>query len=242
MKKICDKYPECFLNSRLNKIPATSKTRKIELVAFDMDGVLVDIRSSWQYIHDYFKVNNRKSVISYIKGEIDYLEFIKRDANLWTKNGKPVSINLLKEILSTAPLMKGAEECIKVLKNKGINTCIISAGLDLLAERISNDLGIDHFFANGIGTDEKNLFNGEGNLRVELLGKDKIIIDISKKFGINLENIASVGNSCFDIPMLKISGLGIAFNPDDECIKEAADYVIKDKDLTKIYQFLNLYI
>ena len=68
--------------------------------------------------------------------------------------------------------------------------------------------------------------------------KDKNIIHLSKILNITSENIVSVGNSCFDIPMFRESGLGIAFNPEDECTKDAAEVVINEKDLSKIIPYL----
>ena len=65
-----------------------------------MDGVLTDIMSSWKYVHDYFGTCNDQSVDDYLKGEIDDLEFIRRDVSLWQKNDKPVTRDKLVEILS----------------------------------------------------------------------------------------------------------------------------------------------
>jgi phosphoserine phosphatase len=49
-----------------------------------------------------------------------------------------------------------------------------------------------------------------------------------------LEACAAVGNSCFDIPMLEMCGLGIAFNPEDKCVVQSADVVVKGKNLRDI--------
>ena len=50
-----------------------------------MDGVLLDTVSSWRYIHEYFRTTNARSIIPYLRGDIDYLEFIRRDVSLWKK-------------------------------------------------------------------------------------------------------------------------------------------------------------
>jgi phosphoserine phosphatase len=42
--------------------------------------------------------------------------------------------------------------------------------------------------------------------------------------------------------MLEITGLGIAFNPGDDCIRKAADVIVEGKDLSKILPFLKSYI
>lgn len=214
----------------------------IELVLFDMDGVLTDTISSWKYIHDYFGTSNEISVDAYLRGKIDDMEFIKRDVSLWREDGKPIARDKLVQLLSNIPLMKGAEQCVAILKDHNISTAIVSAGLYILAEKVAKKLDIDHVFANDIKTDKNGRLNGEGIVEVGLIHKDRNVIKLSNQLGIPLEKIVAVGNSCFDIPMLETCGMGIAFNPEDDCIKEAADVVVEGKDLSKILPFLKKYM
>lgn len=240
-KNSCNYY--CYYKK--NKLKKSNKKFKnngtIDLLIFDMDGVLTDTISSWKFIHDYFGSSNERSIDDYLKGKIDDLEFIKRDVSLWRENGKPIKKEKLEQILSTIPLMKGSKQCISVLKNYNIKTSIISAGLDILANRVAKQLDIDYVYANGIKTDENGFLNGEGLLGVELIRKDKNVKKLSNKLDIPLENIAAVGNSCFDIPMIENCGIGIAFNPEDECIKKAADIIIEEKNLIKIIDHIKKY-
>jgi len=229
-EKICKFY--CYKKTR-DKNNLNLKMDKLELAVFDMDGVLLDIISSWKYIHDHFNTSNEESVDLYVKGKIDDKEFIRRDAELWKVDGKPLKEEILEEILKEVPIMNGAKETISFLKENGIKTAIVSAGLDILANRLAEDLGIDFVYSNGIKTDSKGYLNGEGIVGVKLRFKDETIVAISKKHGIQLNRIATVGNSCFDIPMFWVSGLGVAFNPDDDCVCNAADFVVNEKDLTK---------
>lgn len=240
MEQNCRFY--CYRKTRESNYYKTNKTEKIELVIFDMDGVLTDIISSWKYIHDYFKTSNEKSVDEYLKGKIDDMEFIKRDVLLWKENGKPITKDKLVEILSDVPLMKGAEKCIIYLKENEIKTAVVSAGLDILAHRVAEELGIDYVLANGVKTDEQGRLNGVGVLGVRLMYKDLAVKTLAEQQNTPLEKIASVGNSCLDIPMFEISGLGIAFNPDDDCTRKAADVIVKGKDLTKILPFIECYV
>jgi len=228
----------CYRKTRKPNYIKTTQIKKIEMVVFDMDGVLTDIKSSWKYVHDYYKTSNERSVNEYLKGKINDMEFIKRDANLWKENGKPITKNKLEEILFPVPLMKGAKECINNIKNSNIKTAIISAGLNVLAEKVAKTLGIDFFYANGVKTDKNGYLNGIGILNVKLMYKDIALRKLAERLNISLEKIASVGNSCFDIPMFEVSALGIAFNPEDECTREAADVVIETKDLRKILPFI----
>jgi len=240
MQQKCRFY--CYQKTRNIKNHKTNKTGKIELVVFDMDGVLTNIFSSWKYIHDFFNTSNERSVNDYLKGKIDDMEFIRRDASLWKENGKPITKIRLYEILSDVPLMKGAKECISNLRSNGIKTAIVSAGLDILAEKVAKKLGIDYILANGLKTDKNGRLNGIGILAVRLMYKDLAVKSLAEKQKIPLERIASIGNSCYDIPMFEITGLGIAFNPGDECTRKAADIIVEGNDLSKILPVLKKYI
>lgn len=240
MRTKCRNY--CYRKTREPTIHKTHNSKKIKLVLFDMDGVLTDTISSWKYIHDYFGTCNDKSVDDYLKGKIDDMEFIKRDVSLWQDGDKPVTSDKLTEILSDIPIMKGADKCINYLREYKIKTAIVSAGLDILAERVASDLGIDFVFANGIKTDKYGYVTGEGILGVQLMYKDKNVVNISKKLGLSFEEVAAVGNSCFDIPMFDLCGFSIAFNPEDNCTRQAADVVVEEKDLSKIIPSIKLHI
>lgn len=232
MASTCRFY--CYRNTRDVVYRPVDKSKKIILVFFDMDGVLTDTISSWKHIHDYFGTSNERSVDDYLKGNINDLEFIKKDVSLWKVNGKFTYKDTIRDILYDIPLMKGAKKCISFLIERGIKTAIVSAGLDILAKRVAKELSIDYVFANGVKTDKNGMLTGEGILNVKLIYKDEAVRNISKKLGIPLENCAAIGNSCFDIPMLETCGIGIAFNPSDDCVKKYSDIVVEGKDLNNM--------
>ncbi len=134
--------------------------------------------------------------------------------------------------------MHGAKECISYLKKRNVKTAIVSAGLNVLAEKVGSELGIDYVYSNGINVDENGFLTHEGIVGVKLKAKDETVKKLAEKTGINKASIVAVGNSCFDVPMFEVAGLGIAFNPDDECVKKYADVVISEKDLRLVYMFL----
>ena len=118
----------------------------------------------------------------------------------------------------------------------------MSAGLDILAEEVAKKLGIDYVYANGVLVDSHGRLTGEGKLQVKLMYKDENVQELADTLQIPLHNTAAVGNSCFDIPMFQSCGLGIAFNPDDECVTKSADTVVYGKDLRKIIPSLRPYL
>lgn len=207
--------------------------KDIKIVIFDMDGVLVDIDSSWQFVHRLFHVDSSENLDKYLRGEIDYKEFMRRDIRLWGV----IHIDQIKNILDKAPLMKGAKEVVHNLKKTGYKTAIISAGISILAERIQKELGINYTFANRLKVDENGVLTGEGEEIVNLLNKVTVLRRLALEERTTPRCCAIVGDSVFDIPLFKEAGLSIAFNATDEGVKEAADVVVEHKDLRKILPY-----
>jgi len=205
-----------------------------KVIVFDMDGVIVKNDSSWITIHNYFKVNNSKSFKEYLDGKIDYSEFMKRDIALWPK----VKIKTIEGIFNESQIVSGAQDTISELKKTGYITALVSAGLDILANKINRDLNFDYIFANGLDVDKDGYLLGTGKCRVELLRKYKVLVSLSKMLNIPLSKFIAIGDSKYDVSMLDVAGLAIAFNPKDEEIKHAADIIIEGNDISKILNFL----
>lgn len=210
-----------------------------KLAAFDMDGVLVDTVSSWVHVHQQFGVNNDHSLHAYLRGDIDDREFIRRDIALWKEADPDVTSGKIRDMLATAPLMTGAAETMQELRRRGFKTVIVSAGIDLLSQRVAEELGMDLQFANGLCTDDEGRLSGEGVFRVRLMEKGKTVADAARMLGVGRDHVVSVGNSRYDVSMFEHSALGIAFCPEDDLIRERADVVVYEKDLRKILEHLD---
>jgi phosphoserine phosphatase len=211
---------------------------KYELVTFDLDGVIVEERSSWEWIHRHFGVDNDDALIAFIRGEIDDLEFMRRDIALWKDLKPDVGLDDITRILLKAPVIKGSAEAVSALRNMGVKTAIISGGIDLLADHIGLLCGIDRVIANGLVADEAGRLLGEGILNVELRDKGMALKTLLNEFGTEPSKCVAIGNSWVDVTMFDIAGLGIAFNPIDDRVVRAADVVVQSDDLRDVLPYL----
>lgn len=236
----CHRY--CYLKTR-KRLPNKPKSySKIKLILFDMDGVLVDSISSWRHVHTHFSTNNDHAVDAYVRGKITDHEFIRHDVSQWKKDQKYIFKKELQTIFSSVTLMNRAKKCIHDLKNYDVQVGIVSAGIDVLADKVAEMLEIPLVYANELETDSDGRLTGEGVVNVPLMQKDVVVEQIADHLHLNQGQIAAVGNSCFDIPLLRSVGFGIAFQPDDECIEKEADAVIYEKDLSKVSEILEPFL
>ena len=132
--------------------------------------------------------------------------------------------------------MKGAEETLDRIKELGCTTAIISGGLQILADRIKDELGMDYAFANRLLFDDGKV-SGIDQL-VDFASKGGILRDIAAENDIDLKECVAVGDYINDIPLFKAAGFGIAFNPKDEEILKYVDAIVYEKDLRNILQYI----
>jgi len=204
--------------------------RELRFVVFDLDGVLVDIDSSWQFVHRRFNVDNDENFARYLRREIDFKEFMRSDIRLWGR----ASLDTIEAILDSAPIMTGASETVRAIRERGLEPLIVSSGISALADRVAKELGIELSYANKLMSDEEGRLSGEGEEVVPLNAKDRVLREATKKLGATPKNCITVGDSRHDIPLFRVSGLSIAFNAKDEKAKQAADVVVDGKDLREI--------
>lgn len=211
----------------------------IRLVAFDMDGTLVDAPSSWAWVHRHFGENNDESVRLFLNGQIDDAEFIRRDIRLWRRHLPAISVEDIEAILADVPLMPGAHTLFDGLHQRRIMTAIVSGGIDLLARRIGRDLGVDYVLANGFVVDASGRLTGEGRIRVPIKEKEAVLAQVQTQLGVTPDVTAAVGNSDIDVGMFRRARVGIAVRPEDEIVRRHATHVVGNGDLAAILPTLD---
>jgi phosphoserine phosphatase len=212
---------------------------RYKLVAFDCDGVLVDVQSSWEYIHEHFGVTNFVSVESYMRGDIDGVEFMRRDIALWKAKDPEVTLRKVEKILDEIPPMKGLDELATALKEGDCKAIIISGGLDLLVDKIAKRIGAFRAYSNGLAADRSGRLTGDGILRVEPKDKSGPLLEAMRTLKLKRDQVAAVGDTASDITMFDDCCFGVAFNPHDEVIRKKAHKVVGEKDLRRLIKLLS---
>ena len=108
------------------------------LICFDMDRVLVDHLSTWQFVYDKLGINNDDSFTLYNQGKLDEWDWIKLDlALIKSARNPPPTDSELREMMADMPLMKNWELTISKILEQNAHVAIISGGLQHTARYIA---------------------------------------------------------------------------------------------------------
>jgi phosphoserine phosphatase len=204
------------------------------LAVFDMDGVLVEPRSSWRTVHGHLGTENEEAYRLYMEGLIDDPEFMRRDIAVWKGRMPDIDMRFIDSLFAGVPLIDGCLEAVSSLRGKGFDMILISGGLDSLAYRIGMVVPLSGIYCNGLEADGSGRLTGEGILRVPLRDKGGVLRSHLK--GKDYDWIATVGDSIVDVTMFEESDLSIAFRPMDRQAAAGADIVIESTDLRSVVQ------
>ncbi len=194
----------------------------IKLIFFDMDGVLTEEKSSWFYVNNRLGINNRQNYLNYISGNLDYYDFFRMDISAWIKKYPDITMEEVKSILKEIHATSGIENSIAYLKKNKIISVIVSGGISWLSDRLMANFGIDEAYANRIFFDRNGKLIPDGEVQVNPLKKDVVMVKIMEKYGVSPEECIAVGDSESDYSMYKAVNNFIAFNSDSDILSKVA--------------------
>ena len=206
---------------------------KIRLAVFDMDGTLLQARSCWAHLHEHFGTDNSKMLRQYIEHKVTDEEFVQADIDMWEKSSnRPVNEEYINSILDEIEPIEGAEDLILALHREGIQTAIISGGIQYLADKWAIKWNMEEAIANELTDGD----NGHLKFTIGASGhaKGPVMDRLLEKLKMSREEVVAIGDTVVDIPLFERATLGIAVNTDNSKVIEKADYHLKEKDLRKL--------
>ncbi|MEM0139169.1 MAG: HAD-IB family phosphatase [Ferroplasma sp.] len=207
-------------------------------IFLDMDGVLTEERSSWNYVHKRLGIDNSRNFQLYREKKISYSDFFRRDIASWLDKYPDITGSEIKKILDEIPEMHGLEHFMSFLHSKHILVFVVSGGISWLASRLNEKYNFDEIYANEIIT-YKDKIQIKGNIYVEPDRKNIPIEKLMDKYNINKFESIAVGDSDSDYSMYAATGNFIAFNSQSEKLKRISIANI-DSDISKVADYINL--
>lgn len=208
------------------------------LVAFDMDGVLTQHASSWQYVHDRIGVSNRKNYELFRSFKISYQEFLESDVKLWMDRLGKVHKDDIISILDEIQIRENLYESMKLLRDNGCAVAIVSGGISWLSDRVNHIFPFDYTYANSLNTDSSGLLIMKGSAYVDPLRKDVVVKELQHIVGLGKKNTVSVGDSIHDVSMFDQSGFSVAFNASDDDVEKRSSVSMKSNNLLELAELI----
>ena len=202
------------------------------LVIFDVEGVLFDA----EYLPILAeKLNKEKEIWEItkkgIQGEINWEDGLKTRVNLL----KGIDYNTCKEVADSLPIMTGAREACRALKQAGWKLMAVSGGFTIMTDRLKEELELDYVYSNELIFKDEKLDGVKINVDSDKAKSAKIKIE---EWNVKKEDIVVVVDGANDIKLFDICGLGIAYRAQD-LVKDLATITLDEKNLVKIIDIIN---
>ena len=217
------------------------KARPIELIAFDVDGTLVEHPERlviWQLLNRRYRgdlVISDQRYADFMAGKFDYETWVRLDVSEWIDAGATRE-HLLEEVRNLAPIPR-ARAVVDELKARGYRLAVISGTLDVVIDEFFPEHPFDAVFTNRIHFDDLGNVAAWTATRYDMAGKARALAELAARFDLTLAQCAFVGDHANDVEAAREAGFSIAFNPKSPALIEVADAVVHADSLEPILEF-----
>ena len=202
------------------------------LAIFDVEGVLYDA----EYLPILAeKVNKEEEIWDItkkgIQGSINWEEGLTKRVELL----KGIDFETCKEVADSLPIMTGAIQACKTLKDAGWKIMAVSGGFTLITDRLKDKLNLDYVYTNELIFKDGKLDGVKINVNSDKAKSARIKIE---EWKVPKDEIIVIVDGANDIKLFDICNLGIAYRAQD-LVKDLATVTLEEKDLTKIIPIIN---
>lgn len=193
--------------------------RAKRLIAMDMDSTLIqdeviDLLAEEAGHLEQVAAITAKSM----EGELDFIESLhQRVAYL-----EGLTEDALERVWQRLRITPGARIFLRTLRRLGYQTAVVSGGFSCFAERLADELKVDHIYANTLEIVDGRLTGRVLEPIVDRQGKASFLTELAERQKIPIAQTVAIGDGANDLDMLEAAGLGIAFCAKD-AVRRAAD-------------------
>ena len=210
------------------------RRNNIKLAVFDfdstlMDGETIEFLAKETGCEDKVKEITAKAM----QGELDFFESLQERVALL----KGLSIKRVNKICAELPVMNGAFEAVRGLKETGCKVICFSGGFKNATIPFAQKLGLDGEFSNILHVKDEILTGFVGGEMMFNDSKGQMLLRLQKILGITPSNTIVTGDGANDLSMFKYSDYKVAFCAKPVLEKEA-NIIIKEKNLSKILEYI----
>ncbi len=202
----------------------------MKLAVFDFDSTLMD-GETIEFLAKELGIESKVKEITdkAMRGEIDFFESLTERVSLL----KGLEVTRVDEICHNLPIMNGAKETIKGLKELGYKVVCFSGGFKNATNHFVPILGLDGDFSNTLHSKDGILTGLVGGEMMFNTSKGTMLKTLQSILGITPEDTVVVGDGANDLSMFKHASTRVAFCA-KPVLKESANIIVDEKDLRMI--------
>ena len=203
----------------------------VRLFVADMDSTMIG-QECIDELADYAGFKDEVAAITEraMQGELDFAHALAERVRLLEGLNQSVISECVGARIRPNP---GAKPLVATLKDRGVQTVLVSGGFVDFVQPIASLLGFDGMNANVLGNDEGKLTGTTVGPIVDAAAKRKVAADLLRARGLGPEALLAVGDGANDIPLIELAGLGIGYRP-KPALADVADGFIRHHDLTAL--------
>lgn len=205
-----------------------------KLAVFDFDSTLMD-GETLEFFAKEIGIETKVKTITdrAMRGELDFFESLTERVSFL----KGLPVEKVDKICKSLPLMNGAVEVIRGLKEKNYKVICFSGGFRNATSCFAKKLGLDGEFANILHSKNGFLTGLVGGEMMFNDSKGQMLKRIQYLLDAKPENTVAIGDGANDLSMFKYAGQRVAFCA-KPILKKEANIIIDEKDLSKILKFI----
>ena len=202
------------------------------LAIFDVEGVLFDA----EYLPILAEKLNKEDEIweitkKGIQGAINWEEGLRTRIDALCG----LDYDVCRQVANDLPIMTGAVEACRTLKRAGWKIMAVSGGFTIMTDRLKEQLGLDFVYSNELLFKDGKLDGVTINVDSDKAKSARIKIE---EWGVKRKDVVVIVDGANDLKLFDICGLGIAYRAQDK-VKDMANAVLEEKDLSKILGIIN---
>ncbi|MCP3909889.1 MAG: phosphoserine phosphatase SerB [Actinomycetia bacterium] len=151
-------------------------------------------------------------------GELDFEESLRARVALMAG----LDASALEAAWENLVLTPGARTFVRTLGRLGFTVAIVSGGFEFFTDRLKDELGLDHAFANKLEVVDGKLTGDLAGPVVDRARKAELLRQVAAQEGVPIEQTVAIGDGANDLDMIAAAGLGVAFNA-RPVVREVAD-------------------
>ena len=205
------------------------------LLVMDMDSTAIQI----ECIDEIAKLAGTGEMVAEVteramRGELDFTESLRsRVATL-----KGADATILRQVRDDLPLMPGLTQLVLKLEALGWKVAIASGGFTFFADYLREKLHLTAVVANELEIMDGKLTGHVLGDIVDAQYKAKTLKRLAEKYEVPFEQTVAMGDGANDLPMIKVSGLGIAYHAKPK-VNEKTEVTIRHADLMGVFCILS---